>query len=162
MAALAITNGTVIILIVIAAVPIAAFSFLGAGNAFDQIGKGGLSLEPDDSIDEPLQAAPTGAAARNAELRQMIEAKSYRRQQRGEEPLDVEAELAKALAQQADGPAAPPSGPRKDISRDTQLVAEIREHVVARNGRRERQGKPPLDIDAEVERQLRELEGLGQ
>ena len=34
--------------------------------------------------------------------------------------------------------------------------------MIARNERRERQGKEPLDVDAEVERQLRELEGLGQ
>ncbi len=34
--------------------------------------------------------------------------------------------------------------------------------MVARNERRARQGKEPLDIDAEVERQLRELENLGQ
>ena len=34
--------------------------------------------------------------------------------------------------------------------------------MVARNERRARQGKEPLDVDAEVERQLRELENLGQ
>jgi hypothetical protein len=31
--------------------------------------------------------------------------------------------------------------------------------VIARNERRLRQGKEPLDVDAEVERQLRELRG---
>ena len=33
---------------------------------------------------------------------------------------------------------------------------------MARNERRVRQGKEPLEVDAEVERQLRELESLGQ
>ncbi|CAN5623432.1 hypothetical protein BH10ACT11_BH10ACT11_13420 [soil metagenome] len=162
MAALAVSNGTIIILIVIVAVPIAALSFLGAGNAFDQIGKGGLSLEPIDTADETLTAPPTGLAARDAELRQMIEAKSYRRQQKGGEPLDVDAELAKAIAQQEAVMAPAPRARSAPLGNDTQLVAEIRDHVVARNGRRERQGKEPLDVDAEVERQLRDLESLGQ
>jgi len=34
--------------------------------------------------------------------------------------------------------------------------------VIARNARRQRQGKEPLDVEAEVARQLQELEGLGQ
>jgi hypothetical protein len=33
---------------------------------------------------------------------------------------------------------------------------------VARNERRARQGKEPLDVEAETERRLRELEDLGQ
>jgi hypothetical protein len=31
--------------------------------------------------------------------------------------------------------------------------------VLAKNERRARRGKPPLDVEAEVERQLRELAG---
>ena len=42
------------------------------------------------------------------------------------------------------------------------LAEEVRQLVVARNERRIRQGKEPLDVDEEVERQLRELENLGQ
>ena len=38
----------------------------------------------------------------------------------------------------------------------------MRQLVVARNARRLRQGKEPLDVEAEIERQLRELENLGQ
>jgi hypothetical protein len=40
---------------------------------------------------------------------------------------------------------------------DAGLRAEVRQLVVARNERRARQGKPPLDVEAEVERQLRDL-----
>ena len=42
------------------------------------------------------------------------------------------------------------------------LDRRVRQLVVARNERRLRQGKEELDVDAEVERQLRELENLGQ
>ena len=39
---------------------------------------------------------------------------------------------------------------------------EVRQLVVARNERRQRQGKEPLDVEREIERQLRDLENLGQ
>jgi hypothetical protein len=74
----------------------------------------------------------------------MLEAKSSRRQARGEEPLDVDAELA-SLTQ---GPG----------YRDASLRDEVRQLVIARNERRSRRGQEPLDVEAEVERQLRSLE----
>jgi hypothetical protein len=40
---------------------------------------------------------------------------------------------------------------------DPALREEVRQLVVARNERRARQGKPPLDVEAEVERELRDL-----
>ena len=43
--------------------------------------------------------------------------------------------------------------------RDAALRDEVRQLVLARNERRARQGKPPLDVEAEVERQLTELGG---
>jgi uncharacterized protein HemX len=57
----------------------------------------------------------------------------------------------------------------RDIGRENELLREqpptgevtlrdeVRQHVVARNERRMRQGKEPLDVEAEVERQLRDL-----
>jgi hypothetical protein len=66
--------------------------------------------------------------------------------------LDVEAELSRLLADRPAGSAAADAG----------LAEEVRGLVVARNERRMRQGKEPLDVDQEVERQLRELENLGQ
>ena len=72
----------------------------------------------------------------------MLEAKSARREARGEAPLDVDAELA-ALTRSA--------GP------DDALREEVRQLVIARNERRRRQGREPLDVEAEVERQLRDL-----
>ncbi|MDQ3720006.1 MAG: hypothetical protein M3350_04375 [Actinomycetota bacterium] len=94
----------------------------------------------------------TGSAAGGAqaqeELRQLLEAKSARRERR-EAPLDVEAEMA-ALSR----PAAPPP--------DAALRDEVRQLVLARNerrARRARQGDPPFDVEAEVERQLSQLGG---
>ncbi|MGH2953433.1 MAG: hypothetical protein ACRDK9_05340 [Solirubrobacterales bacterium] len=42
------------------------------------------------------------------------------------------------------------------------LREEVRQHVVAANRRRLRRGEPPLDVEQEVERRLRELDSLGE
>jgi hypothetical protein len=42
---------------------------------------------------------------------------------------------------------------------DPALREEIRGLVVARNERRARQGKAPLDVEEEIDRQVRELGG---
>ena len=76
----------------------------------------------------------------------MLEAKSRRREARGEQPLDVEAELAALITE------SPGAG-------DPALREEVRQLVIARNERRLRQGKEPLDVEAEIDRQLRALEG---
>ena len=55
---------------------------------------------------------------------------------------------------------APPRGGA--LAADPGLVDEVRQLVIARNHRRLRQGKEPLDIEAEIARQLEDLEGLGQ
>jgi hypothetical protein len=154
----AITNGDVILIIVVAAIPIAALAFiLNAGDAFKSIGKGGLSVEFESDNPQGLIDSGAGedtAAVNEAELRQMLEAKAYRQEARGETPLDVDEELAKALAEQR--------SPSSGGASDPQLREEVRQLVVARNERRARQGKEPLDVDAEIERQLRDLENLGQ
>jgi hypothetical protein len=154
----AVSNGDVILIIAFAAIPIAAIAFIAnAGNAFKSIGKGGLSVEFES--DNPRGLIDSGAAdveaqANEEELRQMLQAKAYRQESRGEAPLDVDEELAKALAEQRT-----PASPGGD---DAQLREEVRQLVTARNERRGRQGKEPLEVEAEVERQLRELENLGQ
>jgi hypothetical protein len=51
---------------------------------------------------------------------------------------------------------------RRSAGGDRALREEVRQLVVARNERRARQGKKPLDVDGEIERQLRDLENLGQ
>lgn len=123
----------VVVVVTILAAVIGLATLGGRSRAYDEIGRGGLSL------DEPPKPAHGGSAAvRDAEIRQLLEARNARRARRGETPLDVEAELARLTA-----PAADPA-----------LEAEVRELVVARNERRARQGKPPLDVEAEVRRRL--------
>jgi hypothetical protein len=131
--------GTVIIIVSVVAVLVAAVSYWGSGRVYGSIGDSDLLMRRETSV-----AAPDSAEARE-EIRQMLEAKSARRQARGEAPLDVEAELA-ALTRGAPG-------------EDRELREEVRQLVIARNERRMRKGEEPLDVDAEVERQLRALGG---
>lgn len=110
------------------------------GSVYDEIGRGSLMLDSDHP------RAPTGAttpAQAEEEIRQMLTAQNERRVRRGQEPLDLEAEVARLTA-----PA---------VVNDAGLVDEVRQLVIARNERRARQGKEPLDVEAEVARQLREL-----
>jgi hypothetical protein len=130
--------GTIIIVVSVVAVLAAAVSYWGSGRMYRGIGASDLVMEREQSR---AAAAPDSAEARE-EIRQMLEAKSARRQARGEEPLDVEAEMQALMSPGGDDPA---------------LREEVRQLVVARNERRMRQGKEPLDVEAEVERQLRSL-----
>jgi len=153
--ALSLSTGDVILIIVFTTIPIALLTFvLGAKNALDQVGKGQFSVEYESDLPSKItdSDAEAGPAAREDEIRQLLEAKAYRQRTRGEKPVDVNAELNRLLTE---APAVP-------AGTDPQLAAEVRQLVVARNERRARQGKEPLDVEQEIERQLRELENLGQ
>jgi hypothetical protein len=153
--ALSLSTGDVILIIVFTTIPIALLTFvLGAKNALDQVGKGQFSVEYESDLPSKItdSDAEAGPAAREDEIRQLLEAKAYRQRTRGEKPVDVTAELNRLLTE---APAVP-------AGTDPQLAAEVRQLVIARNERRARQGKEPLDVEQEVERQLRELENLGQ
>jgi hypothetical protein len=131
--------GTVVIVVAIVVVLVAAVSYRGTGRIYSGLGReGGL-----DMTREP--AAPASGAEVQEEIRQMLEAKSRRREARGEPGLDVDAELA-ALT-------------RESAGADPGLREEVRQLVIARNERRLRQGKEPLDVEAEIERQLQSLGG---
>jgi hypothetical protein len=149
------TAGTILIVVVIAVVPIAAVAFARSGSALKTLGKGQWAIERELPPSPGLTNKSTGTvsrAVREAEVRQMVEAKSYRRQARGGEPLDIDAEVARLLTE-SDSPG---------TGIDRELREEVRQLVRARNERRMRRGEQPLDVEAEVERQLRDLEGLGQ
>ena len=151
---LAVETGVIFILIVVAALPIGAIVFaMGAGNALKEIGKGDFAMDHDMPQGPGGGAAPVSKEVREEEIRQMIEARSYRRQARGEKALDVDAEVDKLLASERG------SG---SLGGDEGLRDEVRQLVVARNERRKRQGKKPLDVEKEIDRQLQELENLGQ
>jgi hypothetical protein len=135
--------GTVVIVLALVAVVVAVASYWGSGRLYGGLGKGGLGMDRD----ERPPSAPAGPQSAEAqdEIRQMLEAKSARREARGEAPLDVESELASLV--------------RPEPAADPALREEVRQLVVARNERRARQGKEPLDVEAEVERELRDLRG---
>lgn len=147
--------GTVLILVVLVALPLGAVAFaMGAGNALKQIGKGDFAIEQE----MPQRGGPgpmpvVSAAVREEEIRQMVEARSYRRVARGETALDVDAEVEELLKPEARSGA---------FAHDEGLRDEVRQLVVARNERRKRQGKGALNVEEEIERQLSELENLGQ
>jgi len=148
--ALAIDAGTVLVLIPLVVLPIAAIAFARSGEVWRSLGKGPFAIDADLPQGRPPElVSPVDPAVQEAEARQMIEAKSYRRRRRGEAPIDVEAEMGRAF--EAAGPAPP--------SRRETLRAEIRQLVIARNERRLRRGEAPLDVEAETERQLADCVG---
>lgn len=148
-------SGYVLAAITLFVLPLAAFWFIRSGAAWDNIGKGRFGVM--HSMPPPRMAQPSpeiDLAIQAAEARQMLEAKSYRRLRRGEEPLDVEAEVAALLDTEL-------TKPGKKRGLDEKLRAEVRDLVIARNERRMRRGEEPLDVEAEVERQVADFIGLG-
>jgi hypothetical protein len=146
--------GTILILVVLVALPVGAVVFaLGAGGALKQIGKGEFAMEQDFPQSSSGSIHAVSAEVREEEIRQMIQARSDRGIAKGRKPLDVDAEVEKLLASESGGPG---------LGGDRGLREEVRQLVVARNERRQRQGKKPLDVEKEIDRQLSELENLGQ
>ncbi|MCW3063667.1 MAG: hypothetical protein JWN32_839 [Solirubrobacterales bacterium] len=130
--------GIVLFVVVAVGILVAVASFVGRSSLYDQIGRGGLTM---DSATPDAQSSPAAAAIREEEIRQMLEAQNARRERHGKPPLDIEAETARLLEPQI----------------DAGLREEIRQLVIARNARRARQGKEPLDVEAEIARQITEL-----
>ena len=133
--------------------PIATALFAGSWGLIDEIGKGGLTLE-DPLPPPPAPSKPMTAMAKaeqRDEIRQMVQARHDREVARGQTPVEVDTEVERLLAMGAEmeGDA---SSEHDDLLRE-----EVRQLVVARNDRRMRRGQPPLDVEAEVEKQLRDL-----
>ena len=97
---------------------------------------------------------PIDLAIQAAEARQMLEAKSYRRLQRGEAPLDVEAEMAALLGNASERDAGKADLDRSCAPRCASWWSPATNGACAR-------GKEPLDVEAEVERQVADFIGLG-
>jgi flagellar basal body-associated protein FliL len=121
----------IVLFVVVAVAAVAAVWALATSrSSYDQIGSGGLSVD----------RRPSSEADREAEIRQMLQARNAIRTARGEEPHDIDAELAELTR-----------------TSDPGLRDEVRELVEATNARRVARGEAPLDVEAEIDRRLREL-----
>jgi hypothetical protein len=118
---------------VVAVAAVAAIVSLVYGRgAYDRIGRSDMSFDRDATA-PAAQADPF----RDAEIRQLLEARNARRAARGEPPADVDAELQALTAPDDPG-----------------LREEVRTLVEATNARRAARGEPPLDVEAEIDRRL--------
>ena len=131
------TFNIVIWVVCILAVVIAFATLIASRKTWEDFGKGRFVIDRDEGHGSPARAM----AERDAEIRQLLEARNARRARRGEATVDVEQEMVRLSA-----PAV-----------DPELREEIRQLVVARNSRRLRAGKPPLDVEAEIEREITAL-----
>jgi hypothetical protein len=136
------TFNTVLWVVCIVAVVVALAALISTRKTWQDFGKNGLLM--DSELKTAHQSTASPDQEREEEIRQIMAARNARRRRRGEEPLDVEREIARLTPQQF----------------DPELQSEIRDLVKARNYRRVRAGKPPLDIEAEVRRELEKLRGL--
>jgi hypothetical protein len=143
----------------------AVIALLVSRGSWDSLGSDRLLMESDlrdPRAPMPSPAAearaahpsdPAAVAERDEEIRQMLDARNRRRRRLGQVELDVEAELSRLTR----APAARATQPGETL--DQELLAEIRQLVVARNHRRARRGEPPLDVEAEIARQIARLNG---
>ena len=135
--------GIVLWVVCISGAIVAVVGLIASRKTWEDFGKDGLLLDSEIRRSGPHSSA-AALRERDEEIRQMLEARNARRIRRGEQPVDVEQELAKLTAPQI----------------DPELRSEIRDLVIARNYRRTRAGKPPLDVEAEIEREIAELGNL--
>jgi len=146
-------KGAVLLAISGIAAPVAGYLFHRSAAAWRSFGQGPFAIDS-EVLPSPRGApAPIDPAMRAAEVRQMLAAKAERQRQRGEQPLDVEAETERLLAGA--------ERPRGQDAIDAELRAEVRQLVVARNERLMREGRQPLDVEAETEKQLADFIGSG-
>lgn len=146
-------KGAILLAISGIAAPIAGWMFHRSAASWRSFGKGPFAIDS-EVLPSPRGAPqPIDPAMRAAEVRQMLAAKAERQRQRGEQPLDVEAEADRLLASA--------ERPRGQDAIDAELRSEVRQLVVARNERLMREGRQPLDVEAETEKQLADFIGSG-
>jgi len=149
----ALQKGGALLIFTGVAAPLIGLLLKRVGGGWETMGGGPFAILDD----RPHKSAggdaarPIDPAIQAAEVRQMLEAKSQRRQRRGEAPLDVEAETERLLAGAEQ--------PRGAEAIDAELRTEVRQLVVVRNERRLREGLEPLEVEAETERQLADFIG---
>ena len=144
-------KGAILLAISGIAAPIAGYLFHRSAAAWRSFGQGPFAIDSEVLPSSRGAPTPIDPAMQAAEVRQMLIAKADRQRQRGERPLDVEAEAERLLASA--------ERPRGQDAIDAELRAEVRQLVVARNERLMREGRQPLDVEAETERQLADFIG---
>ena len=147
----ALQKGAAVLVFTGVAAPLVGLLLKRVGGDWETMGGGPFAILDQRPQKRVAGGQPVDPAVQAAEVRQMLEAKSERRRQRGEAPLDVEAEAERLLAAAEQ--------PRGKDAIDAELQAEVRQLVVARNERRLREGLEPLDVEAETERQLADFIG---
>jgi hypothetical protein len=147
----ALQKGAVVLIFTGVAAPLIGLLLKRVSGGWETMGGGPFAILNETPRKRGGGAAEVDPAIQAAEVRQMLIAKSERQRQRGEAPLDVEAETERLLSVA--------ERPRGKAAMDAELRAEVRQLVVARNERLLRQGLEPLDVEAETERQLEDLVG---
>lgn len=145
---------TVLIVLIVVVIPVAAIAFSRSGKGLEELGKGTFAIDREEPSKSRGAPPPQDPAEREAEVRQMVEASAWRRRQRGEEAIDTDAEIQRLLSGgEVAGAGGGESGEDPEMR---QIREEIRQLIEANNERRERRGEAPLDVEEEVERRLRE------
>ena len=154
---------TLLLVLCLVVIPIAAVAFARSGKGLENLGKGRFAVDREEPRSPGSAPPPLDPVEHEAEVRQMVEAAAYRRRARGEDDLDVQAEIDRVLGvgggedpgDERDGETDPEPSPGP-AGGDGGVREEIRQLVVANNERRERRGEDPLDVESEVDRRLRE------
>lgn len=148
------------------AVPVAAVAFARSGRGLAELGRGrfAVDFEEESGDDRPEE-----------ELRQLVEARAWRRDTRGTAPGAFEDEIERLLgldqgarretpAEAGDvtevqgvGEAAGVGEAETSAEIEAGLREEARQVVVAKNESRLRRGEPALDVEAEIDRLLENL-----
>jgi hypothetical protein len=164
--ALASVLPTVLFVVMVMAGVVGVMSLAARNDVYDEIRRGPWSLDRDagaargDRVEAGAESEQSDRAAEQAEreleIRQMLEARSARIVRAGGSPLDIDAELAKLapaeVAQEQLGTEPWRAGEQGERE------LEIRQMLEARSARIVRAGGSPLDVDAELERLLGEVE----
>src|SRR3954463_9275088 len=111
------TFGVVVIVIGIVGAILAILSYMGSGDVYKSIGKGQFALDTEDRPKGPKPGSPAARAEQAEEVRQMVQARSDRREARGEAPLADDAEVAARRRGGGLGAAGAPADGRPRVAR---------------------------------------------
>jgi hypothetical protein len=91
-------KGLAVLLFTGVAAPLAGLLLRRVAAGWDSIGKGPLAIEPHEPAAGETEMPAADDPQLRLEVRQLVLAANERRLQRGQEPLDVEAETERRLA----------------------------------------------------------------